>query len=463
MATTERPVAFAGTDEFTTSTRKQRRVERKLSFHDVRDRLLDEGRRAKDLLVPYKDLRAGVRQVAENQFVLTLNIKGHGAYRVYEPVLDQISHHCSMDDARTLPTSYLRTMLSYGDSEPTVLLAAENINRWLTARSGEHHKNRKGQPIRDGEKRVRVRLLMSINGPDKGEYVCRALLSDRYLVIPNAQLILTAFNVVTGNDGKAGSLVEAASAARGAVMFDWAHTPFELNMGFVNPMFAMDLRHPEKGVVTAQTSEMEGGGHAFLYPGASKAYRPGYPQRDPDHHWVMPAAFISNSETGGGSASVETSLLEAVCENTAKLVAYSRRHTGARQVSLEDYESESTQRKYIELIGSQFADSLRQVFDVKKFEENCRRFLGLFDLGVTNVEETTKWMLQQAQALDLLGDALKAYEQFNPGRNSVGDVQRVLTNIAQEQPAAKADRLNALAGDLLSGEIKVKKDLLVTA
>lgn len=453
------PKAFAPTTAFDSTTRKKRRVESKMSFTHVRDRLLNEAKRTKDLLVPYKDLHAEATEVKPGEFALMIRAKGHGAYRMYEPVLDQVCNHCTIDDRRTLSGAYLGRMLEFGDNESVIELAAENINRWFAMRSGEHHKTRKGAPIKDGEKRVLLRLLAD----DKGEYIARAMLSDRYMVIPNSQLILTAFNIINGKDGRAGDFASHNSAARGAVMFDWAHSPFELKLGFVNPSFAFDMRNPEKGVTEAKVVDMPDGGHGFMYAGGTVAYQPGTNHKDPGHHWVMPAAFISNSETGGGSASVEMAILEGICENSAKLSAFTRRHVGTRQVTLDEYESDSTQKKYIELVGSQFADALRQVFDIKKFEENCRRFLGLFDQTVASVEEVTKWALQQVQALDLLNDALKAYVPFNPGRDSVGDVQRALTNIAQDQPEDKAQRLNSLAGDILSGDIKVKKELLLVS
>lgn len=435
-------------------SRKKRRMQPNMSFRDVLDRLMDENKRSKDFLVPYRDLRAqAVEQDGHHR--LMLSIKGAGQFAVCEPVLDQISTHCMLDGSRTLPTAYLKLLLEDKTNRKAVEMAAANVNHWLERRSGEFYRNRKGEPIRDGEKRARVRLIAT----DAAEYVCRALLSDKYLVLPNAQLLTTVVNVITGKDGKAGDLAETASAVRGAVLFDWSHNMFELNVGVVNPMFAMDLKHPERGVVQATPSTSG----TFLYPGARHAYTPGQPFKDPNSHWVMPAAFITNSETGGGSATVEMSLLEAVCENSSKLSAFSRRHIGSRQVSVDGYESENTQRKYIELIGSQFADAMRQVFDIKKFEENCLRMLGLFSQDIVSVEETTKWILQQAQALDLLNDALRAYEQFTPGKNSVGDVQRAITNIAQEQVPAKADRLTSLAGDLVSGDVSVAKHLLVSA
>jgi hypothetical protein len=86
--------------------------------------------------------------------------------------------------------------------------------------------------------------------------------------------------------------------------------------------------------------------------------------------------------------------------------------------------------------------------------------LGLLDTQVSSVEEATKWALQSTQSLDLLSDCLAAYEQFNAGKDTIGDVQRALTNVAQDQAHDKAERLMGFAGDLLSGDVTPVKAVL---
>lgn len=451
--------AFAPTQTMYETTARKRRKVSGAKTDEILKALEDQQKRAKDLLVPYRQLKAVVIK-HDDTFQLGLSVEDKNKaskFRIYEPVVDQICVHTSINDSRTLPGAYLSRMLQDQHDESLVKLAAENVNRWLEKRAGEHRKNRKGENVVNGEKQCLVRLLCD----NKGEYLVRALLSDRYFTLPNLAIIMAAFTAITGKDGKDGEIASATSVVRGAVMFDWALTPFDLDMGFMNPRFAFDLKHPDKGVIEVEDIIENGSsGHTFVYAGGHK-YTPGQKPDDDGTHMVMPAAFISNSETGGGSASVEMSLLEQYCENSARLSAFSRRHTGQRIVKIEDYESDITRKNTVKLVTSQFTDAMRQVFDMKEFEKNCRSFLGLFDKDIKSVEETSKWALTEIGALDLLKDVMNVYEQFNRGRNTLGDVQRGLTAIAQDQPIDKANKMMTFAGDLLTGDAQIPNDLLV--
>lgn len=255
------------------------------------------------------------------------------------------------------------------------------------------------------------------------------------------------------------------TAVNGARAFDWHLDPFRFELGFVNPGYAFDLRNPDKGVFQCEAKKDD---HGWVYPGGGtldmqKGWTGRLGEGDKSQHLVFPACFISNSETGGGSASVEMSFMEAVCLNTARLGQnVTRRHLGGLMETADDYTSDETKKKIREAWLLTMADSMKQVFDEKKFEENCKAFLGLASIEIKDVKKVTEHLISAIPGADaLLDEVLKAYGQFNAGRNTVLDVQRALTTVAQDQPFEKATKLEKIAGALITGEVKVGKEMLL--
>ena len=238
-------------------------------------------------------------------------------------------------------------------------------------------------------------------------------------------------------------------------------------MLFRSPAVAFDLKNPDKGLIRCEAKTDD---HGWVYPGGGsfdlqKGWTGRLGEGDKSQHLVFPACFISNSETGGGSASVEMSFMEAVCLNTARMgQSITRRHLGGLMETADDYTSDETKKKVREAWLAMMADSMKQVFDEKKFEENCKAFLGLASIEIKDVKKVTEHLISAIPGADaLLDDVLKAYGQFNTGRNTVLDVQRAITTVSQEQPHEKAVKLEKIAGGLITGEVKVPKDMLSAA
>lgn len=423
--------------------------------------------KAKDFLVPYGNLR--VKVVSEDHFghdgvstvhklVLRLTDveidgKKHDELQVpfYEHVLGHISTHTGTETAG-VPIAYLRRLLANSSDSAFVHLAAANVNEWLSRRSGEMHT--KGAK---GVKCVLVRTFFE----DDGRYYCRAIVSDRYFPLRTLDMVTIALGVVLGKTGDAGI---DQTAARDAWMFDQRISVEEVNVGFVNPRYAFDLRHPSEGIITAERVTMSGDGiPTFHYPGGS-AYTLGgkWVGSSRDQHLVLPAARISNSETGGGSAVIEPMMLEVMCINGMTLMkAMRRNHLGGLMESADIYESDSTRKKKLEVVLSQMSDAMKQVFDLKNFEENCKKFLGLTEMKIKDVKETAAHLLSAIPGGDgLLEDFLKSYEQFTVGVDTLFDVQRGLTNVAQDLDFSKQTAIESLAGSLVLGAAKVPERLL---
>ncbi len=103
------------------------------------------------------------------------------------------------------------------------------------------------------------------------------------------------------------------------------------------------------------------------------------------------------------------------------------------------------------------ADSMLQVFDLEAFEATCRQFLGLKDIRVKDVQVVTEKLLGRVTGGDdLLADVLKAYSQMTDGEDTMLDVQRSLTAAAQVVDAEQGEELETIAGDLITGKIKVR-------
>lgn len=440
--------------------RRQRRQVVTRTVASLIGELKDQQERVKDLLVPYSDLRAAAIRIGHESYELHLSCGSKGSFPVYGKVLQQICTHVQNDKRTTMNKNYLNIMLEDNSNESRLALAATNINHWLVERSNEQHYKGRGTNRReDGEKQVLVRTIFD---KDQEQYVVRALLSDRYFIYPSLDMVATALGAVSQAPG------DEEEMASGARVFDWKLTEFDLNLGFINPAFAFDMRNPDKGVQRADISfdkDVQGEQGKFMYAGGTYD-RNGWKSEGDNgggNHYVFPAAFLKNSDTGSGSASIQMMFLEAVCDNTCKIgIDAKRTHIGSRLD--EGFESDETRKKRIQFVTSSFKDALMQVFNASEFEKNCKKFLGLFEQEVKGVKETFEHVSSKLGLTDgILDDLLTKYNQFNSGKDSVGDIQRAITDVAQDQPDDVANTMESYAGDLVSGEVKIDKKLLVTA
>lgn len=443
-------------------SRKQRQASIK-PITELIEEIKQQNERIDDRLVPFSQLRTAVVATKHDEKVTEEGVEaeptnfgirfkvGEEEMPFYESVIQQACNITSIGDKAGVPAAYIKRLLNDDRDQQLVNLAAVNLNEFYERRSGEMHT--RGKKV---QKQVFVRSLKN----EQGVPVVRAMLSDRYFVLNNLDIAMQALAIVTKtNDG--------GTAAKDARAFDWHLDPFRFELGFVNPGVAFDLKNPDKGLIRCEGKQDD---HGWVYPGGGsfdigRGWTGRLGENDKSQHLVFPACFISNSETGGGSASVEMSFMEAVCLNTARLgINATRRHLGGLMEQADDYTSDETKRKVRETWLSVMADSLKQVFDEKQFEENCRKFLGLATQEIKDVKKVTEHLISAIPGADaLLDEVLKAYNQFTTGKNTVMDVQRALTSVAQDQPYEKAAKLETIAGRLITGEIKVGRELLLTS
>lgn len=345
------------TDDVQQARRTARRV--RTSYQPVDEfvkELRDMKDRAKDFLVPYKNLRCKMVPVqhltdegVEERFKLVVTLSdvpglnaanpewlGPVTLRLYAHVHGQLCGHTAIGDKAGMPVQYLKRLLCDNSDRGLIGLAAVNVQELLSRRYGEKHtRGKTGE-----EKAVFIRTFRTDDG-----YKCRAILSDRYFPLRTLDMVTIALGLATGklggNKGDGGD-----SAITGAFMFDQHPSVQGCTAGFVNPSFAFDLRNPDRGVLHAE--RITTGSNCqpvFHYPGGASYALGGQfnmPHDGPRQHLVLPAARISNSETGGGSAVIEPMMIEVACINGMTLMkAMRRNHLGGLMDSADIYESDS--------------------------------------------------------------------------------------------------------------------------
>lgn len=358
--------------------------------------------RCRDLVV----LNGGVEFRGEEKS-LAVSIRG-GAYTVQSQAHGQIGQKFG-----GIPMTYYSSMLEKGAGD----LLATNLNYWRAAQAGE------------GKKHL-IRLI---------DDQIRAVLSDRYRPISHLDVLTTAIQVITGQDGATG--VEKPHA-RGAICFGWDISPTRLSVA--NPTLQVDLKHPEKGVQhnPAGRYNPDAPGHGWVRAG----------EKTGDAHWVFPAAFLNNSETGHGGLSVEVGLYEAVCDNAARIgTNLAQRHLGRQLDETDEYVSAETFKKENVLIFAKVADVVRNAFDPELLAGNVQKMAGLAKIEV-DVKEAVNAIVELPGMTDGLRDDIFAAYSPLGAKDTLLDVQRAVTAAAhavRETDPEKAIELEKLGGAII--------------
>lgn len=347
-----------------------------------------------------------------------------------------------------LPGPYIRNLLDVG-GEDAAVLNAQNINFWLRRHDGETHRDRARTPKGHLLRLQADRAIKDQQGrllPAEAEaavWTARALLSDRYFPIDNLSLAVVLVQVITGKwkfntdeNAEAGDVINFADGVR---CFDWRLGDKGMDICLMNPSMCFDLNNPEAGVMQTTpvndgfAADTPDGSHGWVTP-TGKTFRWGSDKNGDDgSHLVFPAARIQNSETGHGGMEIIGGFFEAICNNKAMMgTNVLRRHLGALMDG--SAQSQLAHQKRTEVVMAEVADGVRHVFDPEPFETMCQKFLGLFDEEVEadKVQDAFQCVVELPGGADLLQGALMHYAPVNPGKHTVGDVQRAVTRVAQD-------------------------------
>jgi len=354
--------------------------------------LRDQKARVKDMIVPSEKM-----SFVGDEDGLALSVEGK-AYGIQEQVHPQLAGKFWISGHYY---SALREKKAFD-------LLATNLEYWRERSKGEN------------------RLVRLIDADVRG------FLSDRYRPIDHLDIATIAIQVVTGRDAEGG---KEKPWAKGAKAFDWGLTPTRMNLGFFNPGIQINLCDLKAGV-------------QFNKPG-------GYDPDAPNHgwvkgakeegaHWVFPAGFVENSETGHGGASVQVGLFEAACDNSSRIgTNLVKRHLG-ESLENEDFYSPETLRKRNSLIFAQIADVFRSVFDPELFLANAKKMKGLAEIEIEVKEAVAEIVKLPGMTEEVRDDILAAYEPLQDGKDTLLDVQRAVTAAAHAHRQKSIDTAIAL-------------------
>jgi hypothetical protein len=217
-----------------------------------------------------------------------------------------------------------------------------------------------------------------------------------------------------------------------------------MDVCLMNPTMVVDLKHLDRGV-----QKNEGGGYDPDAPNHGWVRAP----KIAGCHFVFPAAFLGNSETGFGGLSVRVGIYEASCDNTARMGHdLAIRHLGKILDEGEMIFSAATQEKENIVTFAKVADIVRQAFDPECLLVNAKKMAGLADETIDDVREVATQIARLPGMTEgVRDDILAAYQPVGQS-NTLLDVQRAVTAAAHANRTNRpdlAEALESLGGDMI--------------
>jgi len=296
-----------------------------------------------------------------------------------------------------IPLAYLRRLR---DERPDLYDA--NVNAWLHGANarGEWVQHPSGdygftehRPAVDPDSRKF--LLRTFKGDDGQPGIARALLSDRYGVVDNLDVLMAALDGVRD----AGVAVDITGG---------------------------DLTD-RRMVVRVACPEVQA-----LAPALLRGYRSPFTGQSGDDNPTVFAGFqLSNSETGGGAFTITPRLIVQVCNNGMTITKDALReiHLGGRMDEGVIRWTEDTQRKSLDLVKARTRDAVATFLDTDYLIRVIERAESKASTEVPTVEDVTKIGraagYTQEQVDGILGYFVKG------GQMTLGGVMNAATAYAQ--------------------------------
>ncbi len=308
-----------------------------------------------------------------------------------------------------IPPSYLKTLR---ETRPDLYDA--NVNGWTQGWLPTMEFNRTGDHYGADERSVLIRSFINAGDPD-APGVLRAVLSERYGIIDNLDVLLAALdgvrNAGTEVDVLGCDLTESRMTIRVAAPSLLVHAP-QLLAGYRSPFSGGAVDH-------------EGGRLRTVPQWAQDRY-------GVNADGVAGGFVITNSETGGGAFTITPRLMVLTCTNGMMMTRDALRqvHLGGRLDEGVIEWSGDTQRKALELVTAQARDAVTTFLDQDYMTRAIER---LTDKAVTPLAEPAK-------AIEFIGKQL-AYSQeqqagildhfIRGGQTTAGGVLQAVTSYAQ--------------------------------
>jgi len=353
---------------------------RNADLNTLFDMLTEQAAKAVDVVVPAAQLRADAARLSIPQTVPHIDEDGvtmlDGLYIPTRYAESQIANKLK------IPLEYLRRLRADAPG-----LWEANVGHWL-ADAG------------DSGKSFLLRLLVD---PARGGGVLRALLSSRYGIIDNLDVLLCALDGIRA----AGVDVEVTSC-------DLSETRMYVTV--VAPQIAVAA----PGLLA---------GYRSPFTGAEGAANP----------VMWGGLVITNSETGGGAATITPRLVVRICRNGMTITADAHRavHLGGKLAEGVIDWSADTQAKSLQLITAKARDAVTRFLDpryVTRVIEGMERDAGA---PVERPQEAIALVSQQLRFSDEQQDAILAHF-IKGGSLTAGGVMHAVTSVAQTLDDADA-------------------------
>lgn len=345
---------------------------------EIAARLQADHARKNDLVVPASKLRSEDRLFLVTDARTTIDLDG---VTVSDLPLDLGQTILGQTATRLgVPVKYFRDLYSTGEKSPRISgLFDETVNAHLA------------------EDPNRSFLLRTFDDPDGGPGFGRAILSDRYSIIDNLDVLVSALEGLksTGIDAK---------------------------------VVGCDLSESKMRVrVTAPEI-------AALAPDLLRGYRSPYGGARGEENPTVFAGFeIANSEVGDGSFTIVPRLEVEICSNGMRMTkdAFRKIHLGARLDEGAIRWSGETQRKNLELVKSQTADAVSTFLDVEYVRKSILVLEESAGTKLSNPTETVEKVAKKLAWSDSERDGIFA-AFIEGGTVTAGGVLHAATAFAQK-------------------------------
>lgn len=402
---------------------------RNASLQDLVAILKDQETRRLDVVVPADKVRArdGNFVVKGAEAEHTFSIDGvtttqvDGVYRPTDHFDSQLATKLG------IPPSYLKRL-----RVEAVDLYDTNVNGWLRGKQ-IHRAGGVVDVIREADTRKFMARTFS-NGNGTG--IARALLSDRYNVIDNYDVLLSALDGIRA----AGVAVDVRSAdLTDTRMIVKLHSP---EVAALAPVLLGGYRNPFANPELDEQRQ-----HGNLEQWRRIAAREGQGHEHGQEPVVWSGLRLSNSEVGAGAYTLTPEIVVQVCRNglTLPLLAQRSVHLGSKMSEGVVQWSDETQERQLALIMSKTADAVRTFLSPKFLAEQVA---ALEEVAGKPVDKPVETIKNLGKALTLTQDEQDSILNFfmDGGQRTAGGVAQAFTAFSQTlKDGERADVLDSLA------------------
>ncbi len=329
-----------------------------------------------------------------------------------------------------------------------------NVNGWLHGLTDYGWPEGGNFPARDGNVIVppdpRSFLLRLFRADDASHGVARAMLSDKYAIIDNLDVLVAALTGIRD----AGVQVQVDSCdLTDRRMYVRVRAP---EVAALAPGLLGGYRNPFPGGQGPAGVEWDAGGWAV--PDAlAAAAREGQGYAPGTEPVVFAGFVIRNSEVGQGGFSIRPEIRVRVCKNGLTLAAaFDRTHLGARQEQGVINWSQDTIDKELSLIAARTRDTVAGFLNTDWLERQVAELTAKAGVPVTDAKAVITEVVAQSSSLpksavdDLLGFFWRG------GQETAGGVMQAATAFAQTVgDADDAYEIQAEAEKILASAARV--------